>query len=347
MMACATCLKLQPFWAEHDDYSPSQMPSEVAAMRVLGRLLSDARLLSCPSCDAIFTVYDDRDSDTGITQEGLARIGPDRDVKLLLQALEQEPILDEAAIRVALDRRLGPLPPLEELREGVAAGEPRALYQLGRHGLDGAPLVAVASVYVKRPLGAMALAAAGAVDILAMAVADGSCCATQALARSGNPEAEGPLREAMSASSWGVKAAAAGGLARLGVGAELLARHVGPEEAWYPVRQAVGEALARMGAADQLVTALHAADWHTRLVAADGVTAVGQASPEVIAALEDAVLDPRCAVPAPQAAAVRALLAVGVSWTRIRSLLEEGQRSEHPWVRSSSAWCLQSLAPAE
>jgi HEAT repeat protein len=334
-MTCPTCGSIERVHEASGSYVVPGLAWVRTKLLEIAWVYSDSHLRRCPTCKVHYRHDRSRDTDSGTSEETLTRTDDDTTIGLLLQALQLFPANPKAGVLASLEALLGP--PVVD-RGGIEAGDARALFQAERTADPAlAPLLAP---HAHRELGARALAACGAIDVLAQS---GTPAATRGLGRSGRPEAEPHLRRLLKHSDWHVRQAAAWALGELGLGADALQEAMLPDEEWFQVRETAAEALARVQDSGALVSALSDEDWHNRWNTAKAIAQLGQASKEVIEALRTAAIDPRCAVPAPQVGAVKALLAVGVPAAEVRALLEQAIGSGSDNLDKNLRCCLKQL----
>ncbi len=338
-MFCTSCRALGDFEQVRDDSTASLRPADFDHLEDLGPSGYCARVCRCPGCHAVFRWIRERDSDTGITDESVRRLDGPEAVDALLAGLawpDVEPkagILEELAARLpgaALDGR------------DVASGEAAALCRAELLGAAAGSLVPALERHVADELGARALAAAGAFEVLEREAARGVRAAIRALARSGPAAAAPTLLAVLTGSADHLaRCEAAHGLGRLGAARDgVYAVFLSCPQS--PVREACRDALAAMKATGLLLEALAMPDWSVRWAAAVALGTAGVATPEILAALKRAVLTPG-GPPIPRTSAAETLEALGLPREELAVLLTEGLRHADEGVRESARRSLENL----
>lgn len=328
-MTCATCGSIDKIHEESGSYEVPGLAWAKKKLREIAWVQSYLHLRQCPDCQAYYSHVRFRDTASGTAQESLSHTDDATTIKLLLKALTYFPLSSKSGVRASLEELLGP----PELDAAVLkAGNPNpygpnpaldlALYQAER--LADPALVDDLTPYADTELGARALAACGAIGILADS---GTPAAARGLGRSGSPDAAPHLVALLEHEQWQVRQSAAWALGELGAGADPLLALLHSGEPWGQVTRTAAEALARVLDTNSLVSALGDRDWSLRWETAKGIARTGRANAEIIDALRRAAIDPRGNVPAPQCGAVEALLAVGVPRADVQALLEEALAS--------------------
>lgn len=334
-MACATCGDLLDSSQSNSDSTPTLPPPELRKLRELGTCFDSTELLLCPACGALFSHAHDRDQETGITDDSVRRLEGPRAVTLLVYGLSWPSIEPKSEMLSALAARIGrvaPSTPLEDLElcraELMGASANELLPELKKH--------------VDTELGARALAAAGAFTFLQEEALRGSRPAIRALGRSGPAEIAPTLVQVLLNSSDGMaRREAAQGLGRLGAGRnELYVVMTTVKDS--NVTQPARDALARMGATELLLEGLNSADWSMRWMAAEGLGSAGKSTPEIISALERAVLTPG-GPPISRTTAFDSLRRLGATSERLELVVGPGIDHADEDLRRSSRLCLEQL----
>lgn len=338
-MSCTTCGGLADFEQVRDDSTASLRPADFDRLEDLGPSGHCARVCRCPACHAVFRWTRERDSDTGITDESVRRLDGPEAVKALLAGLAWPDVEPKAGILGELAARL-PGPALDGL--DVASGEAEALCRAELLGAAAGPLVPALERHVADELGARALAASGAFEVLERAAARGVRAAIRALARSGPAAATPTLLAVLTGSTDHLaRCEAAHGLGRLNAAPEsVYAVFLASPQS--PLREACRDALAAMRATGPLLEALGMPDWSVRWAAAVALGAAGVATPEVLAALKQSVLTPG-GPPIPRTSAAEALRTLGLPREELAALLAEGLGHADEGVRESARRSLESL----
>lgn len=334
-MTCATCGDLVDSSQSNSDSTPTLPPPELRKLRELGTCFDYTELLLCPECGALFSHAHDRDQETGITDDSVRRLDGPRAVTLLVYGLSWPNIEPKSEMLSALAARIGrvaPSTPLEDLElcraELLGAAASSLLPELKKH--------------VDTELGARALAAAGAFTFLQEEALRGCRPAIRALGRSGPAEVAPTLVQVLLNSSEGpARREAAQGLGRLGAGRhELYAVMTTVQDSF--VTQPARDALALMGATELLLEGLISPDWSIRWMAAEGLGSAGRSTPEIISALERAVLTPG-GPPISRTTAFESLRRLGVARARLAQVIRPGVQHEDEDLRRSSKLCLEQL----
>ena len=332
-MTCATCGDLVDCSQSNDDSTPTLPPAELRKLRALGTCFDFTELLLCAECGALFSHAHDRDQETGITDDSVRRLEGARAVTLLVYGLSWPSLEPKSEMLSALAARIGrvtPSTPLEDLE----------LCRAELMGASASDLIPELKKHVDQELGARALAAAGAFTFLQEEAVRGCRPAIRALGRSGPAEVAPPLVQVLLNSSEGpARREAAQGLGRLGAGRnELYAVMTTVKDSF--VTQPARDALALMGATELLLEGLKSPDWSIRWMAAEGLGSAGKRTPEIIAALERAVLTPG-GPPISRTTAFESLRRLGVPGERLDVVVRPGIDHADEDVRRSSALCLE------
>lgn len=289
-MTCLTCGVLTDFSERLDDSERSTRPAAFDRLEELGVSGDSSSAFRCPECSALFEWFKERDSDTGIRTESVTRREGARAIGLVLDALEWPRVDTKQALLDALAVRL-----LEPSLEALGSATDFDRLALGRIivlGPRAATLTTRLEAHVTSELGARALAAVGAVEVLEQAARRGVRSALRALARSGPAAVEATLVSVLNDERDPLaRTEAAAGLGRLGLAKALLLTTMSTVQDTQVV-EACRDALAAMKATDSLLLALEATSWSVRRAAAEGLGLAGVKERSVIEALRQSVLRP-------------------------------------------------------
>lgn len=288
----------------------------------------------------MFEWFKERDSDTGIRTESITRREGERAIGLILNALEWPVVATKPALMESLRRHLTS-PSLEAL-ESATTFDRVALGRIVVLGAAAATLTARLEAHVKSELGARALAAVGAFEVLERAARTGVRPALRALARSGPAAVEATLVAVLNDErDPSARMEAAAGLGRLGLAKDLLFSTMSTVRDTQVV-EACRDALAAMKATNALLLALESPEWSVRRAAAEGLGLAGVKERSIIEALRQSVMRPRNVTIVVTASFV-ALQQLGESSADLEALLRLAQTSGGVEQRAIAA-CEEHLA---
>ncbi|MBL8924511.1 MAG: HEAT repeat domain-containing protein [Myxococcaceae bacterium] len=338
-MTCLTCGALQDFGEDRSDSEASTRPSGFDRLERLGTTFDWTDAFRCPACSSIFEWYRDRDSDTGITSETITRCGDERAISVLCAALAWPwPIDKHPGLLEELGARLTTT--VDELR-ATDPWKPAHLARLELLGEQAKALAPRLAAFVEDELGARALAAMGAFDVLDASAKRGHRPALRALARSGPAAFEPTLVAALQRTGNTLSSAeAAHGLGRLGLGREILAEVLRVAQDTH-VTNACRSALAAIGALDELLAALADRDWSVQRAAAEGL-GMSTATPAVLEALRGAVTGAGRQLIV-RTTAFRSLQALGVERSTLQALIAQLEGDADPTARRAAKSCAEEL----
>lgn len=290
-MTCLTCGVWSDFSERLDDSERSTRPATFDRLEVLGSSGDWASACRCPECGALFEWYRERDSDTGIRTESVTRREGERAIGLILDALEWPVVVTKPALMESLSKWLV-RPSLDELRS-AATFDRVALGRIVVLGREAVALTPRLEAHVVSELGARALAAIGAFEILERAARAGARSALRALARSGPVGVETTLVTVLNDErDPSARMEAAAGLGRLGCAREVLFSTMSTVQDTQVV-EACRDALAAMKETNSLLQGLESPSWSVRRAAAEGLGLAGVKERAIIEALRQSVLRPR------------------------------------------------------
>jgi hypothetical protein len=337
-VSCLTCGDIVDSSQSNSDSTPTLAPPELLRLQAVGGSFDDTELLRCRECRALFAHRHARDSDTGITDDALRRLIAPHALLHLVSGLQWPSIEPKTELLETLAERI-PAPSLESLKPPFGDLD---LCRVEILGAAAAPLIPELGKHLDEELGARALAAAGAWPFLEGAARRGGRPAIRALGRSGPASVVPVLVEVLLHSAEGMaRREAAQGLGRLGAAREVLysvMTTVSDSTVTWPAR----DALARMGATELLLDGLLSPNWSVRWMAAVGLGAAGNRSPEILTALERAVLAPGGAL-ITRTSAFDALLLLGVDRAHLEVVTAPGLEHPDEDIRRSSKLCLERL----
>jgi hypothetical protein len=308
-MTCLTCGALMDFTEHRSDSEPSARPAGFDHLERLGNSFDWSEACRCRECGTIFEWHRDRDSDTGITSESVTRCEGERAVTVLCAALAWPWPIDKPP--GILDGLRARLTASEDELAAIDRWKPAHLARLELLGPAAEALAPRLAAHADDELGARALAALGAFDVLDEAAKRGHRAALRALARSGPPACEATLVAALERTGDTLASAeAAHGLGRLRRGRDVLTRVMRTGGDTH-VTNACRSALAAMGATAELLAALDDRDWSVQRAGAEGLGLL-PTTPAIVEALGRAVTAPGRQLIV-RTSALQSLWALGVS----------------------------------
>lgn len=338
-MTCLTCGALKDFSEHRSDSESSTRSADFDRLERLGNSFDWSEACRCRECGTIFEWHRDRDSDTGITSESVTRCEGERAVTVLCAALAWPwPIDKHPAILEGLRARL--TASVDELA-AIDRWKPPHLARLELLGPDAKALEKRLAAHADEELGARALAAMGAYDVLDEAAKRGHRAALRALARSGPSSCEATLLAALERRGDTLASAeAAHGLGRLRRGREALSRTI---RAAYDshVTTACRSALAAMGAADELRAALDDRDWSVQRAGAEGLGLMTP-TPAIVEALRRAVTGEGRQLIV-RTCALESLLALGSSREELKGLVRQLEAADDAESARAARRCAEVL----